>query len=422
VVNQPESPNLSMSGRVDGKNIMSGLSHPIGLYYVVRSAGSVFSPLLDSVPWQDDAKITPALRFVFSTFLFLIFLLTAIFICIRKEPASPLLMFLFLAVAISPVAIFTSANLQLDGSVGVLMNGAFALGLLFFLSGNSRNIIKYIILFAASFFLATGKQEWSMVLIVALFVVAAYLAIIKVRSSVKVKQDVFMLLSIIVGLIAGNVFSYLIESNCYMGGLEVFWRFSKIEDIADGNMKPGRWIQLTLNRLEWIDTIIALIAISGLFVFMKRDKIKPVEILLWVYGLGLFAAYFMSSWNSEPRYFAPSLVVMLIAVIAVFPSKVSIRPAIFTTVIIVMMFATSAKFLHKTITELPSKSHFDASQIKLQKNEIAILSTANAWNKTELDFVGLNSGKKTAKGLSKKYNKVLYPADFKWWDDETIQK
>lgn len=421
VVNGHQGPDFLLSSRIDGEKKYFIPRHPDGLYYVTRAAGSIFSPLIDRVPWQDDAKITPVLRFVFSTSMFLILSLLVIHICLRKRPINPFLIILFIAVTVSPVAIFTSANLQIDGSVGVLMNGVFALGLLFFLSSNSRNAIKYILLFAGSFFLATGKQEWSIILLAALSVVAIYLTIVRIRNSAKISQDVFMLLTVTTGLVAGNIFSYFIGPENYGGGLDVFWRFSRIGNIAKGEVEFARWIPSTLRRLEWTDTIIALIAISGLFVFIKRKEIKTAEILLCVYGFGLFAAYSLSFWISESRYFAPSLIVMTAAIISIFPSKIGGKSIVFISVLSLIMFATTAKFLHKTITELPSRPYFDASQIKLQPDQIAILSTANAWNKLDIDFVNNSNSKEGIERTAEIHHKRLYPEDYVW-PDYSIKK
>ena len=413
-VNQRQGVDFHLSSRINGEKIYFVPWHPAGLYYTVRATGLLFSPLIDLLPWQEDAKITPVLRFVFSISTFFILSLLVIHICTHKKPVNPLLIILFIAVAVSPVAIFTSANLQLDGSVGVLMNGVFALGLLFFLSSNSKKAIKYILLFASSFFLATGKQEWSMILLAAIFLVAIYLAIIRIRNSAKISQDIFMLLTVTGGLVAGNIFSYFIGPENYIGGFEVFWNFSRIGDLAEGKVESGRWIQLTLSRLEWTDTLMALIAISGFFVFIKRKEIKIAEILLWVYGLGLFAGYSISIWNAEPRYFAPSLIVMTATVIAIFPPRISAKSMVFIAPIILIMFATSAKFLHKTITELPSRPYFDASKIKLQPDQIAILSTANAWNKPDIDFINNSHSKEGIEETAEMYNKTLYPEDYVW--------
>ena len=287
------------------------------------------------------------------------------------------------------------------------MNGAFALAILFFLSGNSKNATKYILLFAGSFLLAAGKQEWSMVLLAALFVVAIYLYVNRVRNSAKISQDVFMLLTVTAGLVTGNIFSYFIDPGNYIAGLEVFWRFSRVSDLTEGKVESGRWILLTLGRLEWTDTIIALIAISGISVFIKRKEIKASEILLWVYGLGLFAGYSISIWNSEPRYFAPSLIVMTAAVIAVFPPKISAKFMVLTASLILLMCATSVKFLHKTVTERSSRPYFDASQIKLQPDQIAILSTAKAWNKLDIDFVNSSNSKEGIERTAERFNKTL---------------
>jgi hypothetical protein len=251
-----------------------------------------------------------------------------------------------------------------------------------------------------------------MILLAALFVVAIYLTIIRIRNSAKISSDVFMLLTVTGGIIAGNIFSYFLAPDAYVGGLDIFWRFSQVGDIAEGKVDFGRWIPVTLGKLEWTDTVIALITISGILLFMKRKEIKAAEILLWVYGLGFFTTYSISFWISEPRYFTPSMIVMTAAIIALFPPKIPAKSMAVIAAITLVMFATSAKFLHKTITELPSRSYFDASQIKLRPDQIAILSTAKAWNKFEIDFVSNEHGKESNERIAEIHNKTLYPEDY----------
>ena len=73
MVNQQENPNIQLCGRVDGQNFYKVPSHPIMLYHVLCFGARLSSPLVADVPWQNDAKITPPLRFICSLFQFFIF-------------------------------------------------------------------------------------------------------------------------------------------------------------------------------------------------------------------------------------------------------------------------------------------------------------------------------------------------------------
>lgn len=417
IVHQPENPKIQLGARIDGVNRYSKVSHPIGLYSVIKVSGSLFRPFLAAVDWQNDAEITPRLRFVFSLFQFVILLGISLYIVfLRKWPIHILLAAIFIAVTISPVALDTSWNLQLDGSVGVLMNGLLAVALMLLIRDNSLNIFTGTMLFATSVFLALGKQEWSIILLVALGISAVYYYVLKMKTSQPIKPYFIMLLIILAGLIAGNIISYLSMPEAYFGGIEVLWRFSRVEKILDGQtaIEAARFVTLTINRLQWICTSIALVVIFGISILNDRKWPKPAEFLLFIFGLGLFGAFFISLHNAEPRYFAPSLVVLTMAAVAIFPQKMNTRYFRVIATITLLMFASSGVFLYARTIVYPMKPYFDASDVPLKPGQAAILSSGVAWNKMEIDFVNSFAGKSRAKRYSdEKNNKELYPTDFK---------
>ena len=329
---------------------------------------------------------------------------------------------IFMAVSISPIAIHTSTNLQVDGSIGVLMNGLFAIVILLVLSSAARNAFNYIILFFATFFLATGKQEWSFVLVIALFMTILYTCYIRKKDQSVPKLDPSIAIAIISGLLAGHITSYLIGPQSYMDAFDVLWQFSRAEYLLSGQIEPERWITITSSRMQWICTVAALAAISSILVFGRLKKLKPLELLIWLYGLGLFGAFFMSSNSPSPRYFAPSLVTLTIAIVAISPTNLSKCVFVAITTLIILMFATSGIYLYNNIVKKTQKPYFDASEIALKPGQIAILSTAQAWNKPDIDFVNYNAGKKAAERYAAKYNKTLYPENFSWWSDSIGKK
>ena len=417
IVNQPENPKIILTGRADGQNLHEKTSHPIGLYSVIRVCGSLFRPFLTAVDWQNDAEITPRLRFVFSLFQFAIFLPASLYIVLsRKRPMHILLAAIFIAVVISPIALKTSWNLQVDGSVGVLMNGLFSLAVILLLKNNSMNPLTGAILFATSIFLGLGKQEWSMVLLVAIVISAVYFSMLNRKTSQPVKPYYIMLLIILAGSIAGNIIGYLSLPDAYMGGFKVLWSFSRAQQVLDSQpaTQAIRLLNLTMSRLPWICTSIALIAISGVSMLRNRRWPKPVEFFLFVFGLGLFGAFFISLHNSEPRYFAPSLIVLTLATVAIFPQKMNKRFCVIITSIVFIMFASSGAFLYARIVKRPVKNYFDVKTMPMSPGQAAIISPAVAWNKMELDFVSYYTGRGGATWYCRKYNKELYPSDLTW--------
>jgi hypothetical protein len=203
-----------------------------------------------------------------------------------------------------------------------------------------------------------------------------------------------------------------------MGGLDVIWQFSRIESVVSGDTQIADWIQLRLSKIFWICTVIALAAISSILVFQKIKKITLPELLLCIYGLGLFGAFYFSNATLVPRHFAPSLIVLTFAVIALFPSKVSGKTFAAVSLILFAMYASTGLHVFISTFIKPIKPHFDVSTIDLKDDEIAILSPAQAWNKPDIDFINHFMGKKGVERAAKKLNKKLYPRDYVWPEDK----
>ena len=193
-----------------------------------------------------------------------------------------------------------------------------------------------------------------------------------------------------------------------MGAFEVFWAFSHAEDVLSGHYDMDRWIRLTYLRLNWIVTLAALTVISLLLLNVRQKIINPIEFLLLIYGIGLFGAYSISNWNSEPRYFAPALVILTIATIILFPPSLPKKITFLISVILISMFTSSGLYLYKNIIKVPLRPYFDATEYTLKPDQVVILSTAKAWNKQELDFLNIDNGRKANEGIAKSFKKKLY--------------
>lgn len=411
LINQPKEPDFVLSARIDGENLYSAPRHPNMLYNSIKIAGIVASPFANYSMWQNDQKITPTARLIFSMFQFVILLAIAAYLALYNSQIFHFRTIIFLVVTVSPIAIFTSANLQIDGSVGVLMNGLFAITLLPFLSYSPKRSFNYILVFFATLFLSTGKQEWSVVLMVALGLTTLYIYFLRKKALTNSKPDYVIALIIFSGISVGHIISYYLSPQNYLGAFQVFWNFSRAEEILSGQIKIERWLSLTSLRLQWIFTLAGLTAISSLLIFHKRRQIKPIELLIWLYGMGLFGAYFISNWNPEPRYFAPALMILIIATIIMFPPALPKRLSIAISSLIVSMLISSVVFLYGGIVKVPLKPYFDAAEYNnLRSDQVAVLSTAKGWNKLDIDFINKSIGSKGIKKLANNKGKKLYPS------------
>ncbi|MBW8015193.1 MAG: hypothetical protein FVQ82_03330 [Planctomycetes bacterium] len=413
-VNQTHGPEFLQQGRSDGEDFYGFPRHPETLYNSLRIAGIVCSPIIKQVPYTDDMKITPVLRLLFSLFQFFILLGIGAYLCSRKKPVNILLALLLLAVAVSPTAIKTSVRLQIDGGVGILMNALFAAALLFIAKSDKRTFFRYVLLFCATFYLAAGKQEWSIILLTAIFAVGMFLLFTRLLMRQQFNHEPKILAIIIVGIIAGNICSYLIGPVNYMGAFGVIRDFSRIENVASNDISFMDWVRLRSSMTFWICTIIALITLSSIFVLQNIKKIRPPELLIWIYGLGLFGAFFFSKASLDPRHFAPSLIILTFAVIALFPKKTAAKTFAAISIILFAMFASTGLHLFVSNFVNPIRPHFDPSTLNLKADEIAILSPAQAWNKTDIDFINHFMGKRGVEDTAKKLNKKLYPPDYAW--------
>lgn len=312
-------------------------------------------------------------------------------------------------------------RLHLDGTVGILMTALFAAALLFIAKSAKRTSFHYVLLFCATFYLATGKQEWSIILLTAIFVVGMFLLFTRFLTRQQFNPEPKILATIIAGIIAGNFCSYFIGPINYMGGFGVIWSFSRIENTLSNNIDFMDWVQLRSGIIFWLCTIIALIALSSIIVAQNIKKIRLPELLIWTYGIGLFGTFFFSKAGLDLRHFAPSLIVLTFAVIALFPSNVSGKT--FAAISLILFAMYTSTLLHVSIGTFikPLRPHFDASTLDLKDDEIAILSPAQGWNKPEINFISYFMGKGSVERKAQMLNKKLYPKDYQWPEDKSPQ-
>ncbi|HUT60391.1 MAG TPA: glycosyltransferase [Phycisphaerae bacterium] len=402
-VNRPQGPDYHLAARIDGVNVYRPLSHPAPLYESMRLAGLAMRWLVPNPPLPDEV-VTPRLRLAFSLFQLAIWLgVLALVVFGRTWSRHRLLLAMLVLVIASPIAIATSTQLQVDGSVGVLMNGLMALAILWAVRQDSPGPMSLGFLALGAFVVGLGKQEWTIVLLCTVACWLAYLAGLRIAGR-RVGRHVLAAVVILVALAAGNALSYVIDPLNYRGGIAVMERVIPAYTVA--SRSGVSWLWVTGKRLPMLATPLMLMGVLAVMLAARRWRVGPYHVLLILYGLGLFGPFFVSKWQTDPRYFAPSVVALVIAVAAVFPQRIDIRAAAAVAVVLLGMAIHDATFVVRRIVRRPDPA--PALVVPSDKSTVPRLPTGRAWNKPDVDFVGDGISRADAASLLEKYGKTLF--------------
>ncbi len=129
VVNRPPNPDYLLVARIDEQEHYQGIGHPAPLYETMKLAAKLWPPVgPQSV--HDDALATPRLRFYFCLFQLVAWLGVGLLALLVTRASGVVVrittMVIVAAAAASPIAVVSSTELQVDGSVGALMVGVMA--------------------------------------------------------------------------------------------------------------------------------------------------------------------------------------------------------------------------------------------------------------------------------------------------------
>jgi len=389
--NRPSAPNYLLYARVNGKDFYDLMAHPALLYVPFSAAGKFFSAFLN-LRGMSDNDLTMLMRFTASLFQWIVWSAAMILLLkLKNRGSSSFLHLLLIAVLVSPLAVGSSIMLQLDGTSGVLMCGLVALAICL----KAKNIFSprtSLILFVlATGYLGFGKPDWSIV-----FGGAILLTILWAVATKSLEKDLlYFLIGGLVGCALGNLGSCLIFPENYIGGAQVFASLSKGHTVFDAHV--GDLWSRTLERMPFILHLLALLIF--LFVVIAKTP-TPLGILSFLFASGLFGAYFLSSWSSTYRYFAPSLMAAAMTCILFIPEKIGLRIKLFVIALLVFnvihlgLFVYNAKARNLSVTlnvdtYLLFYNEIYQSQIRMSKEYtcIPILPLAMAFREPNQDFI-----------------------------------
>lgn len=409
IVNRPCGPNYELAGRIDGKNIYSYISHPAASYEFLRLGGWLAQPFLTHDVYLNDSLVTPRLRIISSLYQFTFWGALLLFTLLRRSHDKKWPVLFIFAAMLSPLAIKTSVHLQIDNTAGVLLCGTAAF--LFITAGQTKTTrMRLLLLLTGGFLAGLGKQEWSFALLAALITMAVIAFFVKLKPE---EKKIKMLLCVALGLVAGNLSSYLYDPVNYLRALNFIVYFSKLHESSAGHWEFGHWLMLMKYRAPFIFICMALL-LPSLFTWIFRQQRGICFTLTFFFGFYLLLGYIFSDWNYQPRYFCPSLAVLSVSVITTAPGALprwsrliclmSVGAVFLSTLIFCLRFKPDRNLALEQINQGTLRSSPDT---------VLYIPSGAGWNKPNINYLNNNTSfsLERKKRVLEKYKKTLINPD-----------
>jgi len=377
VVNQPARPDYCLVGHIRGETLRMKIEHPAPMYELMKLAGQLAAPLTH--PPSPERRITIVLRVLFSMFQLMFWLLLGCELVARAAGRTlrPITQAMLATLMMMPIAIFSSVELQTDGSAGVFMNGLCMLAIGAMDRDATLSRARRLLLVGGAALLGGGKQEWSLVFVASLLAWGGYLLLLR-RLGEEVKAELMTLGLLALGLGAGNLASYLFDPVNYLGGLDVLRRISRNDVVSSGTLPT--WRRLWLQRIEWIAPLFVMLAAVAVLL-LRQFRSRRYLILIALHGSGLLAGFLMSTWSGVLRYFAPAFVSLAAALVIlsdVPAPRWSGR---------VLAAALAVMWLHGGYQLYKMRPAHPALQMPPQAACIPHWTTSALWNHPEINFI-----------------------------------
>jgi hypothetical protein len=234
--------------------------------------------------------------------------------CVTKR-SYLLLSILVLFFFTTPLLVGGSIQAQLEGSFGVALFGLS--GFLSYLGAYRLKKTSFILIFIAGVLLSLCKNEWPLTALSAasIYILISCFKRIKAIVGSGHKQQVYIAIIYILGILSGMLFCYVFSPKDYVDGY-VF-----MKNINAARMSILALIQ-AVGHLIYPAAII--VALAGfIFIFNLKNYLKQGSILfIWIVtGTALFAGFLHSGWIGDgfPRYFIPSTISLLFVLLLTLP-------------------------------------------------------------------------------------------------------
>lgn len=459
-------PNYLIISRVGGVDLMGAPQHP-GLMYASMGAVGKLSRQVIDYSKLDEQQSAFVFRVIFSLPMLIMFLAGIFHVYKRRNENLYYWLMLFIVLVSSPVVLVTSTELHGDASFGIAIIGIWTFAILIVTDRClTRYGIKALLFFIGTFIASLGKNEWSLVLLLTLLLVSAYLLIIRRRLAHWSGQLTIMACGFL-GLLSGNLVSYLFDPLNYQMGLQLMLSMSAKESVVCDSkfaqllgVTRHRWSFISQNilllmtaatlclrpmmknrrifdrvvltvlplaalyftslwteylRLEVLSlfipiAVIAFSIVSSSRSLQRQDSHGPPDPLLLVpivFSSLLFGAYFVSTWDGGPRYFCIALAISLFALLGLLKQHHHLlekKIILNLTVSILVLNLFSYLNLESYNRIVP---HVAGTANAEPINDcLRVMSSAEAVFK-KVDFLGGACSKEYFEEMSRKYQKPL---------------
>jgi hypothetical protein len=306
------SPNEMIFSRIDGDAHYSvGFPHPIPPYLFISLIGSVVRLVVPLTSLHGQTLVF-ALKATASLLQLAVFL-ALLFLAFHFARSKVAIVWLWV-LALTPVALYSSNEVQTDSSSGFLFVALFFMGAIIAQAPEVTWLARALALFVGSFAAGMGKNEWTFCLSAALALTALAHPLIKyvvarasqVAPDGKSNNAVLVLSLATVGLVCGNVANFWLNQADYIGGWQLLRDMMFRASILSGD--TANWWNYFRGKLPYIFFHFVVDA-SILIQLIRRPRVYSATLLLAVaFANALFWSYVISSWGSFPRYFAPAFI------------------------------------------------------------------------------------------------------------------
>lgn len=409
--NAPENPKYLLIGRINGSDILIIPEHPAFLYESLKFLGKIWQILFPKDlfnPIELGLQVRIALSLVQYLF-FLLFLIVVLFSKKIEMNQKGIKAFLIILISLTIPIINMSTSVQIDGSVGFLFTGILALSILVYSTQLFHDVISCVFLFITSILFGFGKNEWSMALMLTIFISALFLfrTIKSISSNVNKKRAFIFLGILLIGLLLGNLLSYLYDRINYLSGFSVMFRISKASSFFNPR---GFYHKFPISYVN-----LFLLLIFVVLLYKQRKNTNFFFIFSFIFFITMFFAYFVISWVPDARYFAPSLI---IGVMVLVQSNFSIlernMPSVFIGCLCFMVFFSflnlfvQKKSINQFIINQMKNESLEYSTLIDQKNCVYYIDSGKAFGK-KFDFLSNSIEKVAASMTASESGKELCP-------------
>ena len=305
---------LTLIGHVDGRDIFVRPSRNLMPYcFINRVVSPIASVFYDD---RDNFELkTIFARAVFlsiSVFGYFALSCVCLIASLRMGGVLKAFPFLLLLYASSTVlAVGSSIQPQLDGSIGVLLLGISFLLITLDASYNFNSKISFLLIFSAGFLISLCKNEWPIALLISVIIILLAKPLLKLlnfsnKTTWIAVDEKRRLQILILWILAGIITCIFLSPSDYFSGYKL------MRAIGDQHYSPWKLIETYQDLLKPLGILMLM---SGFLAALNFKQLFSKNILISVYlvfACGVVIGFINSGWlgDSFPRYFAPPLLLI----------------------------------------------------------------------------------------------------------------